>query len=142
MQGGARYAIVIYRFHLQFGAKFQQEMQMNPENVSQTMSEWLHSLSNPEKMRALDLMYSDLTVATRELFLPQTTIGKERIVLELLRGVNEIHHTLANFLLRWGHGEEDWTPEVLSRQLVEIALQYRILHLLRSSMEFARTRNP
>jgi hypothetical protein len=69
-------------------------------------------------------------------------MGKERIVLELLHGVNEIHHTLANFLLRWGNGEEDWTPEVLSRQLVEISVQYRILNLLQSSMEFARTRKP
>jgi hypothetical protein len=115
---------------------------MNPEDVSQAMSEWMRPLSNSEKMRALAIMYSHLTVATRELFFPQTTMGKERIVLELLHGINEIHHTLANFLLRWGNGEEDWTPEVLSRQLVEIAVQYRILNLLQSSAEFARTRKP
>ena len=113
---------------------------MNSENVSQVMSEWMRSLSVPERMRALALMYSHITVATRELFFPQTTSGKERIVLELLHGVNEMHHTLANFLLRWGRGEEDWTPDVLSQQLLEIARQYRIVHLLKSSVEFARTR--
>jgi hypothetical protein len=113
---------------------------MNSENVSQVMSEWMRSLSVPERMRALALMYSHITVATRELFFPQTTSGKERIVLELLHGVNEMHHTLANFLLRWGRGEEDWTPDVLSQQLLEIARQYRNVHLLKSSVEFARTR--
>jgi hypothetical protein len=115
---------------------------MNSDSISQAMSEWMLSLSVPERIRALALMYSYLTVATRELFFPQTTSGKERIVLELLHGVNEMHHTLANFLLRWGHGEEDWTPEDLSQQLLEIARQYRIVHLLKSSLEFARTRKP
>jgi hypothetical protein len=118
----------------------QQRNEMNSENVSQVMSEWLCSLSAPERMRALALMYSHLTVATRELFFPETTSGKERIVLELLHGVNEMHHTLANYLLRWGRGEEDWTPEALSQQLDQIARQYRIVHLLKSSVEFARTR--
>lgn len=66
--------------------------------------------------------------------------GKEPIVLELLRGVNEMHHTLANSLLRWESGEEDWTPYLLGQQLVEIARQYRIVHLLKSSVEFAQTR--
>jgi len=113
---------------------------MNSDDVSQLMSEWMRSLSVPERMRALALMYSYITVATRELFFPQTTSGKERIILELLHGVNELHHTLANSLLRWGHGEQDWTPEALSRQLLEIAQQYRIVHLLKSSVEFARTR--
>ena len=113
---------------------------MNSENVSQEMSEWMRSLSISQRMRALALMYSHLTVATRELFLPQTTGGKERLVLELLHGVNEMHHTLANSLLRWGRGEQDWTPEALSQQLEQIARQYRIVHLLKSSVEFARTR--
>jgi hypothetical protein len=115
---------------------------MNSDNVSQVMSEWMRSLSAPERMRALALMYSCLTVATRELFFPETTSGKERIVLELLHGVNEMHHTLANSFLRWGGGKEDWTPEDLSQQLLEIAQQYRIVHLLKSSVEFARTRKP
>src|SRR5215469_7835984 len=75
---------------------------MNSDDVSQLMSEWMRSLSVPERMRALALMYSYITVATRELFFPQTTSGKERIILELLHGVNELHHTLANSLLRWG----------------------------------------
>jgi hypothetical protein len=52
---------------------------MNSENVSQVMSEWMRSLSVPERMRALAMMYSHITVATRELFFPQTTSGKERM---------------------------------------------------------------
>jgi hypothetical protein len=126
-------------FRLQFGAK-----------LSGKRDEHTGCLSSDVGMDALAFQLGEdesvgdlhLTVATRELFFPQTTMGKERIVLELLHGINEIHHTLANFLLRWGNGEEDWTPEVLSRQLVEIAVQYRILNLLQSSVEFARARNP
>jgi hypothetical protein len=115
---------------------------MTSENVSEVMSEWMRSLSVPERMKALALMYSHLTVATRGLLLPETANGKERVVLELLRGVNEMHHTLANSFLRWGTGQEDWTPEALSQQLLEIALQFRIVDLLNSSVEFARTRSP
>ena len=59
----------------------------------------------------------------------------------MLRGVNEIHHTLANYLLRYAHNEEDWPPQVLSQQLLEIANQYRIGGFLTSAIEFARTRN-
>jgi len=114
---------------------------MNSESISEVLAEWMHSLSMPQRMTALALMYSHLTVCTRELFLPQMTRGKEHIVLELLHGVNEMHHTLANSLLRWGNGERSWTPEALNQQLVAIAKQYRILHLLKSLVDFARSRN-
>jgi len=115
---------------------------MTSESVSPVMSEWIRSLPLPERMRALALMYSHLTVATRGLLLPETVNGKERVVLELLRGVNELHHTLANSFLRWGDGEVDWTPEDLSQQLLEIAVQFHLVDLLKSSMEFAQTRAP
>ncbi len=59
----------------------------------------------------------------------------------MLHGVNEIHHTLANFLLRYVDNEEDWPTQVLSQQLLEIANQYRIGGFLTSGIEFARTRN-
>jgi hypothetical protein len=67
--------------------------------------------------------------------------GKEKIILDMLYGVNEIHHTLANYLLRYTHNEEDWPPQVLSQQLVEIANQYRIGGFLKPAIEFAQSRN-
>jgi len=107
----------------------------------QAFADWLASLSLPERIRALALVYSDVNVSTRELFLRDRAKGNEQSVLHLLHGVNEIHHTLANYLLRYAHNEEDWTPQVLSQQLLEIGNQYRIAGVLTSAMEFARTRN-
>jgi hypothetical protein len=95
----------------------------------QAFAEWLASLSLSEKIKALTLVYSAMTVSTRELFLPDRSKGKEQVFLDMLHGVNEIHHTLASFLLRYAHNEEDWPPQVLSQQLLEIANQYRIRRL-------------
>ena len=108
---------------------------------SETFAEWLASLSLPERIRALALVYSAMTVNARELFLPDRAKGKEQIVLDMLHGVNEIHHTLANYLLRYVDHEEDWPPQALSRQLLEIATQYRVGSFLTSAIEFARTCN-
>ena len=94
-----------------------------------------------KKMRALALVYSAMTVYTRELFFPDTREGRESVILDLLHGVNEIHHTLANYLLRWGDNEKDWPPQVLSQTLSQIANHYRIAAQLNSAIEFARTRN-
>jgi hypothetical protein len=58
----------------------------------------------------------------------------------MLHGVNEMHHTLSNYRLRYSK-EEEGDLEVLSQMLVEIANQYRIANYLRSSVEFARSRN-
>jgi|ERR1017187_4285059 hypothetical protein len=108
---------------------------------SQTFADWLASLSLPERIRALALVYSAVTVNTRQLFLPDMPKGKEQAVINMLHGVNELHHTLANYLLRYADKEEDWTPQDLNEQLLEIANQYCIVGLLSSAIEFARTRN-
>ena len=108
---------------------------------SEAFARWLESLSVSERMRALTLVYSAMTVYTRELLFPDTRKGRESVILDMLHGVNEIHHTLANFLLRWADNEKDWPPQVLSQQLVEIASQYRIAGQLNSAIEFAQTRN-
>ena len=50
---------------------------MNP----QAFSEWFSSLSQSERISALALIYSDLTVGARELFAPEWTAGKEKRVL-------------------------------------------------------------
>jgi hypothetical protein len=103
--------------------------------------EWLASLSLSERIRALALVYSAMTVNTRQLFLPDRPNGKEAVFLDMLHGVNEIHHTLANYLLRYTHDEEDWPPQVLSQQLLEIANQYHIGGFLGSAIEHAGTRS-
>lgn len=108
---------------------------------SQAFAEWLASLSLSDRIRALALIYSQTTVYTRQLFWPDTQKGKEKVILNMLHGVNEIHHTLANYLLRYTHNEEDWPPQVLSQQLVEIADQYHIGDLLTTTVEFAQSRN-
>jgi len=113
---------------------------MNPPAFSQDLVEWLTTLSLTERIRAVALVYSHLTVCTRGLFLPGTAEGREQIVLNMLHGVNEMHHTLSNYLLRHSKDEES-NLEVMSKMLVEIANQYGIANYLRSSVEFARTRN-
>ena len=108
---------------------------------SEAFAGWLESLCVSERIRALTLVYSAMTVYTRQLFFPDTRKGRESVILDMLHGVNEIQHTLANFLLRWADNEEDWPPQVLSQQLLEIANQYRIVGRLTSAIEFAQTRN-
>ena len=107
---------------------------------SEAFAGWLETLSVSERIRALTLVYSAMTVYTRELFFPDTRKGRESVILDMLHGVNEIHHTLANFLLRWADNEGDWPPRVLSQSLSEIAIQYRVEGSLTSAIEFARTR--
>ncbi len=113
---------------------------MNSPTFSRSLVEWLNTLSPTDRVRAVALVYSHLTVCTRELFLPGVADGKEQVVLKMLHGVNEMHHTLSNYLLG-DSKEEDGDLEVLGQMLVEIADQYRIANYLRSSVEFARNRN-
>jgi hypothetical protein len=103
------------------------------------VSEWLNSLSLQRRVGALALVYSRLTVSTRELFFPERTKGREEIVLNMLHGVNELHHTLANYLVdHTGNEGEAFPVDTLSRQLLEIASQYRIQGLLSWAIESAR----
>jgi hypothetical protein len=113
---------------------------MNSPVFSQSLVEWLTTLSLTERVRAVALVYSHLTICTRELFLPGTAEGKEQVTLNMLHGVNEMHHTVSNYLLEYSKDEEG-DLEVLSQTLVEIANQYRITNYLRSSVEFAQSRN-
>ena|SRR6202140_2309582 len=110
---------------------------MNPE----TFSEWLNSLSVSEKIRGLALIYSGLTVGTRQLFQPDMPKGRDQTILYMLHGVNELHHTLANWLIDYETDEGRAFPvDDLCRELLDIASQYRIEGLLTSAVEFARTR--
>jgi hypothetical protein len=105
---------------------------MNAESLSQ----WLESLPIAQRIAALALVYSRLTVATREFFLPGRTKGKEQTVLNMLHGVNELHHTLANCLIRDSTESE---LDTLSRQLLEIASQYWIEGMLSWAIESVRS---
>jgi hypothetical protein len=50
------------------------------------------------------------TVYTREFFLPDRTEGKERVALIMLQGINELHHTLANFISDYAADESKARP--------------------------------
>jgi len=108
---------------------------MNPE----VFSKWLASLSIPARIRALTLIYSSLTVYTRELFLPDRAKGNERVILDMLHGLNEVHHTIANWLAAYATDESKAFPvDVLSQQLLQITKRYRVEGFLTSSIEFAQ----
>jgi hypothetical protein len=109
---------------------------------TQKFSEWLAGMSVSERFRALALIYSILTVNTRELFLPDAANGREHIVLHMLQGINEIHHTLSNWLGNYVTDANKAFPvETLSQQLSQIASHYRIERWLTSAIERAWTAN-
>ncbi len=94
---------------------------------TQTFSEWLDGLGGAERVRALALIYSRLTIYTRQLFLPDRPPSTDQRVLEILHGLNEIHHTLANSLVDYASEESKTLPvHVLSQQLRQIETHYRL----------------
>jgi hypothetical protein len=106
---------------------------------TQKFAEWLAQLSISERTRALALIYSILTVNTRELFLPDAARGREQVVLHMLHGINEIHHTLAHWLGNYVTDATKAFPvETLGQQLSQIESHYRIEGLLTSAIERAQ----
>ncbi len=109
---------------------------------SQALSEWLDSLPLSEKISALSLIYSSLTVSTRELFLPNRTAGKEEFVLRALQGLNEMHHALASQLLSYSVDGDNGNPaNWLFNRLLDTVGRYGLGDFLTSAVRFARTRN-
>jgi|SRR5215471_3260701 len=109
---------------------------------SQAFVEWFSSLSPSGKITALVRIYSNLTVGAREFFLPEWK-GKEQRVLEILRGLNELHHTLSNQLVQYlTNSEYAYSADGFGRMLLEIVNQYRLGSLLDSAIKFARIRSP
>lgn len=102
-------------------------------------TEWFLSLSLRGKTRALALVYSFLTVGTRELFLPEIPATKDRII-SMLHGINELHHTVSNRLLDYAREDESYPVESFVATLTAIATQYRIESLLTAALEFPQTR--
>ena len=106
---------------------------------TQKFAEWLAGMSTPEKIRALAMIYSLLTINTREFFLPNAMKGKEQVALHMLHGINEIHHTLANWLGDYVNGATKAFPvETLSQQLSQIASEYHLERWLTSAIERAQ----
>lgn len=105
-------------------------------------AEWLAEMPTSQKIRALALVYSDLTVCTRQFFLPDATRGKEQAALKMLQGINEIHHTLANWLGNYVNDATKAFPaETLGQQLVQIASHYHLEKWLTSAIERAQQVN-
>jgi len=109
---------------------------------TQKFAEWLAGMHVSQRIRALALMYSLLTINTREFFLPDVTKGKEQAALLMLHGINEIHHTLANWLGNYVNDATKAFPvETLGQQLAQIAGQYHLERWLTSTIERAQKAN-
>ncbi len=105
----------------------------------QMFAEWMASQTVSERIGALAMIYSRLTVYTRELFLPGRSAGKEQRVLEILYGLNETHHTLANWLVAYSTDESKAFPvSTLSQQLVDIEKKYRLENFLTAAIQSVR----
>jgi hypothetical protein len=103
---------------------------------TQQFAEWLAGKPVAERIRALVSMYSVLTVHTREFFLPDAAKGREQVALRMLQGINEIHHTLSNWLVNYVNDASKAFPvETLSLQLSQIANHYRLERWLTSAIE-------
>ena len=104
--------------------------------TSELLTKRLAPMSASQRVSALSMIYSRLTVSTRELFLPDSAKGKEQLVITMLHGINELHHTLASSLVAYSTDEAKAFPlETLSKQLEEIATEFRVQSMLIWSIE-------
>jgi len=109
---------------------------------SQTLAQWLASLSVSGRVKALTLIYSDLTVSTRSLFLSERIVGKAKLVLRALQGLNELHHTLANQLASYAiDSDKTYSIDGLCGRLFDSVRTYGLDDFLKSAVEFAQTRS-
>ena len=89
-----------------------------------------------ERIKALASIYSLLTINTREFFLPDAMKGQEQVAIRMLQGINELHHTLANWLVNYLKDASKAFPvETLGQQLSQIADQYQLERWLTSAIE-------
>src|SRR5262249_32730112 len=106
---------------------------------TQQFAQWLAGMPVSERIKSLALIYSLITINTREFFLPGAMKGKEQVVMRMLQGVNELHHTLANWLVNYLEDARKAFPfETLSQQLSQIANQYQLEGWLTSAIERAQ----
>jgi hypothetical protein len=101
--------------------------------------EWFDGLSLQAKISALSKIYLRLTVNARELFISDWVSGKQLRVDEILHGLNEIHHTLANQLAVYtSDPEKASSAQRLSRLLKEIEGRYQLQDFVKPAVEFAQ----
>jgi hypothetical protein len=106
------------------------------------LSAWLATLSAAERITAIALIYSNLTVSARELFLPEFNQGAHKAALDKLQGLNEVHHQLAGQLVGLSSGTDKSYPiDIFSKVLYETAERYGLTRSLNSAVQFARTRD-
>jgi hypothetical protein len=74
-------------------------------------------------------------------FLPNVANAKERRIVDLLHGINELHHTVANQVTAYSFGEQGYPADLFARQLIEVADQYGLRDLLAQTVDFVRSRN-
>jgi len=109
---------------------------------SHAFAEWLSTLSALQRIRALALIYSNLTVSSRELFLPEHGHGAQDSLLAKLCGLNELHHKLAGQLIGLSPDTEKSYPlDVFSDILFETAETYGVGRFLNAAIQFAQTRD-
>jgi hypothetical protein len=109
---------------------------------AEVFAEWLAGLSKPARISALSRIYLRLTVNARELFVLDRTAGKEQRVEEILHGLNEIHHTLANQLTAYTTDGDKASPvHVLIRILQDIESKYQLRDYLTPAVELARSQS-
>jgi len=108
----------------------------------QAFSEWLSGYSVSDRIRMLALVYSRLTIGARQLFLPEAS-GKEKRVLEILHGLNEVHHTIANWLCDYTKTDSKPFPVgALGPQLLEIEKKYHLEQFLTPAIEYIQNYGP
>ena len=109
---------------------------------AEVFGEWFSGLALPARIKALAKIYLRLTVNARELFLAHWTAGKEQRVEEILHGLNEIHHTLANQLTNYTIDADKASPvQALGRMLQDIESKYQLRDFVTPAIEFARSQN-
>ena len=107
---------------------------------AQVFAKWLSGLSLPARINALSRFYLRLTVDARELFVADWTAGKGQRVEEILHGLNEIHHTLANQLTAYTtDGGKASSVQTLSEILQEIESKYQLRDFLTPAIDLARS---
>jgi hypothetical protein len=106
-------------------------------------STWLESLSDSSRVLALAMIYSQLTVNTREMFFQDwyTSEFRRKRAIEILHGLNEVHHTISSRLMEFASSKEEIESICyLGQALQEIESQYKLENFLTPAIEFAKAR--
>jgi hypothetical protein len=109
---------------------------------SRNFAEWLSIMPVSARIRALALIYSNLTISTRELFLPAHAAVGQGSILSKLNGLNELHHKIAGQLAGLStDATKTYPTDVFSNILFEVAEKHHVSGFLNSAIEFSQTRD-